>query len=261
MTATLMPGTFGWIELATPEVEAAGAFYRQLFGWELEEHALAGGERYLALRLEDALVGGLRPLAVPQGARGGARPPRRPRWTPHVVALDLEQAARRIPPLGGRVIEGPLEVAGLGQALLLEDPGAAPLALWRPRSSAAPPAGARGSLCWAELLSSNVDLAARFYAELLGWRPELPGDETEYVTFSLGDQQVAGLMPIDPLWAEVEPHWMVYLATPDCEAAAGQTRELGGSVLVPPTEISEVGRFAALADPQGGRFAVLELSA
>ncbi|MFT5124504.1 MAG: putative enzyme related to lactoylglutathione lyase [Kiritimatiellia bacterium] len=30
------PGIFGWNEFVTPETEAAGKFYKDVFGWEIE---------------------------------------------------------------------------------------------------------------------------------------------------------------------------------------------------------------------------------
>ena len=46
------------------------------------------------------------------------------------------------------------------------------------------------------------------------------------------------------------------MATPDVDATAARTRELGGQVWVEPMTIPTVGRFAVLADPQGAMFAV-----
>ena len=52
------PGTFCWIDLSTPDVEAAKAFYGGLFGWEIEDRpgphgtysmAFVGGERVAAI--------------------------------------------------------------------------------------------------------------------------------------------------------------------------------------------------------------------
>ena len=40
-------------------------------------------------------------------------------------------------------------------------------------------------------------------------------------------------------------------------ATARKAGELGGQVLVPPTDIPNVGRFSVLADPQGVMFSVI----
>jgi predicted enzyme related to lactoylglutathione lyase len=46
----------------------------------------------------------------------------------------------------------------------------------------------------------------------------------------------------------------------DPDATARKATELGGKVVVPPTDIPDVGRFATLADPQGAHFSVIKLS-
>jgi predicted enzyme related to lactoylglutathione lyase len=41
------------------------------------------------------------------------------------------------------------------------------------------------------------------------------------------------------------------------DATARKAEELGGKVLMPPTDIPNVGRFSVLADPQGVMFSVI----
>jgi uncharacterized protein len=50
----------------------------------------------------------------------------------------------------------------------------------------------------------------------------------------------------------------VYFAVDDADRAAARVGELGGSVMMGPTDI-EPGRFAVVADPAGAVFGVLEL--
>ena len=56
------------------------------------------------------------------------------------------------------------------------------------------------------------------------------------------------------------PYWMTYFAVDDCDATAAKSKGLGGSLIVPPTEIPNVGRFAVIRDPQGAVFSVITLS-
>jgi hypothetical protein len=60
-----------------------------------------------------------------------------------------------------------------------------------------------------------------------------------------------------PEWRGVPPHWMVYVAVDDIDAAARKVVELGGKVCVPPTTIP-VGRFAVVNDPQGATFSLFQ---
>ena len=46
-------------------------------------------------------------------------------------------------------------------------------------------------------------------------------------------------------------HWLPFVGVEDIAATVAQARELGGSVLVEPTDIPAMGAFAILQDPQG----------
>jgi hypothetical protein len=53
--------------------------------------------------------------------------------------------------------------------------------------------------------------------------------------------------------------WTVYFQTDDTDATAAKAQELGGTVMVPPTDIPP-GRFAAIVDPQGAVFNVIKMN-
>lgn len=61
----------------------------------------------------------------------------------------------------------------------------------------------------------------------------------------------------DMVPAEVPAHWLVYFGTEDTDATVAKASELGGTTLVPPTDIPP-GRFAVLMDPGGAAFAVIK---
>ena len=49
------------------------------------------------------------------------------------------------------------------------------------------------------------------------------------------------------MWKGAAPHWMVYFATAETDATVRKAEGAGGKVLVPPTDIPTVGRFARYA--------------
>jgi hypothetical protein len=51
--------------------------------------------------------------------------------------------------------------------------------------------------------------------------------------------------------------WMQYVKVDDCDAAAAKAKGLGAHIVVPPSDIPNVGRFSMFADPQGAMLAVL----
>ncbi|MFF6996680.1 VOC family protein [Streptomyces sp. NPDC008313] len=111
-----------------------------------------------------------------------------------------------------------------------------------------------GGPCWTELGTSDLESAKRFYADLFGWRPETdPRPEAGgYTVAHLGDAPVAAL---SPLYQETQPvAWNVSFAVTDADAAVEAVRAAGGTVLVAPMDVFDVGRFAVVSDPEGAVF-------
>lgn len=126
----------------------------------------------------------------------------------------------------------------------------------------------RGEFVWHELLTSDPEAALDFYCELVGWdheiwegKPTEEGEEQDLPVFTLDDEPVAGalLIPEDARQEGAVPHWLAYLASPNVDATTGRATKLGATLLVPPNDIPEIGRFAVLEDPQGATFAALTL--
>jgi hypothetical protein len=53
------------------------------------------------------------------------------------------------------------------------------------------------------------------------------------------------------------PTWGVYVTVDNVDASAKLAVDLGGKVMIPPTDIPDVGRFAFLQDPQGATFSII----
>lgn len=116
----------------------------------------------------------------------------------------------------------------------------------------------QGAFSWAELATTDVEGAKRFYTGLLGWTTELaPVEGMSYTLAKVGEERIAGIMPNLCEGGEIKPQWGVYFTVDDVDAKARKAEELGGKVLMPPTDIPNVGRFAALMDPQGVMFSVI----
>ena len=110
----------------------------------------------------------------------------------------------------------------------------------------------QGAFSWFELMTSDVDGAKNFYSSLFGWDTEdMPMGDMNYTVVKAGDESIGGLMPISPQAEGSPPNWGVYVTVDDVDATARKAEELGGKVLMPPTDIPTVGRFCVLQDPQG----------
>ena len=53
------------------------------------------------------------------------------------------------------------------------------------------------------------------------------------------------------------PFWGVYISVDDADVTVRKAQQHGGAVVVPPTDIPTVGRFAVLKDPQGAMITVM----
>jgi len=116
----------------------------------------------------------------------------------------------------------------------------------------------QGAFSWAELATTDVEGAKQFYTALLGWTTEqAPVEGMSYTLAKAGAERVAGIMSNQCSGGELRPQWGVYITVDDVDATARKAEELGGKVLMPPTDIPNVGRFAALMDPQGVMFSVI----
>jgi predicted enzyme related to lactoylglutathione lyase len=60
--------------------------------------------------------------------------------------------------------------------------------------------------------------------------------------------------------AGVPPNWLGYVDVANVDESAKRVQQLGGKVLVPGTDIPDIGRFAVIADPQGAVLALYSSS-
>lgn len=110
-----------------------------------------------------------------------------------------------------------------------------------------------GDLAWCELMTGDVDKARDFYAGVIGWKTEtVDVGMGPYTLLKAGERPVAGLMAC-PDSAPDAVGWLAYITVDDLDACTARVEAAGGAVLVPPTHVPTVGRFAVIQDPTGGR--------
>jgi predicted enzyme related to lactoylglutathione lyase len=114
-----------------------------------------------------------------------------------------------------------------------------------------------GRFVWHELMTTEPDLAARFYPKVTGWKLQPSAEDPSYRLWMSGKRPVGGLMTLPPEAKSMgeRPHWMPYIAVADVDDTVRQAQAQGGRVHLAPRD-SGWGRFAGLADPQGAAFSV-----
>ncbi len=119
----------------------------------------------------------------------------------------------------------------------------------------------RGRFVWHELMTTDTEAAADFYAKVVGWSTHRWSPDSDYTLFVTPTGPMAGLMvlPEEAKAMNVPPNWMSYIGTPDVDATAQLAAQLGGEILRAPDDVPGVGRFAVLADPHGAAFGVMAL--
>lgn len=99
-----------------------------------------------------------------------------------------------------------------------------------------------------EIGCRNSEKNAKFYRELFGWKTEAYGP-AQMVDTGAGSTGING--HINSLGHEPHNYVTIYAQVDDLEATLKRIDELGGTRIVPPTEVPGMGHFAWFADPEG----------
>jgi uncharacterized protein len=184
-------------------------------------------------------------------------------WLPYVATDDADATVASALAGGGTVLAGPYELRDAARVATVADPTGAALGLWqRRRFAGAQAVNEFGTVGWAELATREPDTARTFYGTVFGWEEQAAETATgvPYTEWYAGGRYVAGMFDMRPrVPASVPPHWTVSLLVGECAATAERAEELGGTVLLPPTELG-AGTYAQLADPLGAGFRIVELA-
>jgi predicted enzyme related to lactoylglutathione lyase len=118
-------------------------------------------------------------------------------------------------------------------------------------------ATAVGKFVWHEQVSPEPKQAQDFYTALFGWGTEVfqPG-EADYTMISAQGQTHGGFGTA--MEGAPPPHWLSHVAVEKLEDTIGRAKAAGGSVAAGPFDMSEVGRVAIIADPQGAYVSAYE---
>jgi uncharacterized protein len=247
------PGTPAWVDHAAKDLAASNSFYSSLFGWEADDQGEEMGHYTLMRKGGKTVAGNM-------GMMGEGQPSA---WTTYVSVEDADATADRAKAAGATVFVEPMDVSDIGRMAVLGDPTGAAIGIWQPKTfMGAELANETGTFGWNELNTRDLPAAKAFYSNVFGWTAnDLDMESMAYTEWKIGEKSVGGMMAMpDMVPAEVPAHWLVYFMTEDTDATVAKATELGGSVLVPPTDIPP-GRFAVLSDPDGAVFAVIKMAA
>jgi predicted enzyme related to lactoylglutathione lyase len=241
-------GKFVWYDLLTNDLAGVERFYGELFGWEF---ATDEDSVYTVITNGGKPIGG---IANTPKLR---QPVNSSQWVSWISVPDIDGAVLELQDMGGVVHAGPQDLLERGRVAVVSDPQEALFALVTASGGDpdddVPPIG---GWLWTELLTSDVDAALSFYAQMFDYeREEIDaGIPSEYLLLRRDGRPRAGVFenPFDG----VRPHWLPYVRVDDPSALARRVEALGGRLIVEPQESIRGGRVAVIADPTGAVLAI-----
>jgi predicted enzyme related to lactoylglutathione lyase len=237
-------GTPCWVDLGTPDLDAAQPFYSSFLGW-----TYAGGEPEYggyAMCLKDGRkAAGMGPQTDP------ADPPR---WTTYFATDDADATVARITQAGGTVLAPPMDVGPHGRMAICADPQGNPFGLWQAGATTGVEVyNEPGALVWNEAAVDDPAAARDFYGAVFGFSWDEVPDAGGYTTFSTADRPLGGLSSVVP---GPPKGWATCFSVADTDEAVRRVESGGGKVLMA-AEDTPFGRFAVVTDPWGASFSVM----
>ena len=244
-TGLSRPGHVVWHDLITDDVAAAKEFYGKLLGWSFEQH----GEYTLILN-KNKPIGGMVKLDQSGTERKSAG------WIPYFSMPDVDDTAEWVLSVGGKIIEGPGEMAGRGRYAMIADPLGTPLVILHSSSGDPVPAEAHiGDWFWDELWTTDVEAALSFYQSLDGYaaqRVSAEGNEPYWVLIDADENDSGGITKVP--FEKLASQWVPALKVAKLEELVQRVAQLGGEVIINPDHPLSDGGVALIKDPTGGIF-------
>ncbi|MDR3661255.1 MAG: VOC family protein [Mycobacterium sp.] len=254
-TRTATPlGAPVWIDLATSDLGGAQAFYRTVFGWDLEVAGPEYGGYVNALR-DGQYVGGLMASDPAWNAPSA--------WTVYLHTADIQATIDAAVAAGATNCVPAIEVPEKGWMAMLTDPTGASVGLWQPTGHQGfGVVDAAGAPVWFQLTTNDFAKATDFYTKVFGWQlqVEADSDEFRYSNAVFDGEPLIGVMDGSVIPGLEGSTWSCFLGSADVDKTIELVTANGGSV-VRGAEDTPYGRLAAVTDPAGAAFNLSSLKA
>jgi len=242
-------GKFVWFEHMSADLAGARKFYGELFGWRSEGMPM-GGQTYHMIQNGSDGIGGYR--AAPSGVPS--------HWVAYLSVPDVDAACQTAERAGGKVLMPPTDFPPVGRGAALTDPTGAAFSVWNSSQGdrADTATVAAGDWYWNELWTQDAKKALGFYEGVFGYSYDTMdmGPQGTYYMLKKDGIPRGGLMQAHD--SKVPSMWLPYVRVADCDGSTSRAQQLGAKVIVPPTDIPEVGRFAVLLDSTGAAVAIIK---
>jgi predicted enzyme related to lactoylglutathione lyase len=244
-------GTPCWADAMFNDLEGAKSFYGEVLGWTFAEASAEFGNYTEAYASGKAVAAVVPPMPGQDGLS---------QWCLYFASQDAAVTAARIRDHGGEVLMDPMQVADFGTMCLARDPGGVVFGVWQAGTHEGFQAtGEPGAYTWAEVFTREPAKSDAFFPAVFSYRQrDMQDGETDFRIYDLGEHTVLGRMKMgEEFPPEVQPYINVYFRVEDCDEAVARATKLGGVLRFGPMT-TPFGRFAAISDPQGANFSVID---
>ncbi|MEU6708960.1 VOC family protein [Streptomyces wuyuanensis] len=248
-------GTPIWADAMFSDLEGAKAFYGEVLGWTFGESSSEYGNYTQAYADGKAVAAVVPPMPGQEGQS---------RWRLYLASPDAAATAGKIRQNGGTVLMEPMQVGEFGTMCLAQDPSGVAFGVWQPGTHKGFEAtNVPGSFYWAEIFTREPGKSDAFFPAVFGYSVKAvsEGDE-DLIAFELRGQPVLGRMKMTDqggFSSGTPPYIQACWSVADCDVAVKAARNLGGEVVFGPRTMP-FGRLAAVIDPYGAPFAVIDTS-
>jgi len=246
-------GTPCWADAMFSDVEGAKSFYGDVLGWIFGESSSEYGNYTQAYVDGKAVAAVVPPMPGQEGQS---------QWCLYLASPDAAATASKIRENGGTVLMEPMQVGEFGTMCLASEPSGAVFGVWQGGTHEGFEAsGVPGAYAWAEVFTREPAKADGFFPAVFPYSAQqVEDDNVDFRVYNLGGNPVLGRMKMgDEFPPEVPSYVNVYFTVDNCDDAIAKATKLGGILRFGPMD-SPFGRFAALSDPQGASFSVIDMT-
>jgi predicted enzyme related to lactoylglutathione lyase len=246
-------GKFGWYELMTSDIDAAGKFYSDVVGWTTHHISSAEAGQYTTFNLGKVGMAGMLPLSGHIA------------WIGYIDVEDVDAHIEEIVKAGGKLWKPATDVPGMLRFAVMSDPQGAAFVVFTPNpampSPERPAPPTPGTIGWHELYTTDLEAGFAFYNKLFGWTKLSDmdmGPMGVYRIFDQGDHKEMGDGGMMTKAPEVPvSSWSFYFQVDSIHAAVERVKSGGGQVLNGPMQVPGGGWIIQGRDPQGAMFSLV----
>jgi hypothetical protein len=232
-------------EVVGTDTEQLNKFYGELFGWHVQ-HMPEMNYGMVDTHAGTGINGGL-----------GTSEDGSQFVTFYVEVDDTDATLAKIGKAGGKTIQPTMAVPGVVTFAQFADPAGNRIGLVK--SEPGQEGGVSGGTTnpevgWFEVIGPDADALATFYSGQFGWqtkRNEMPGIIYHEVDTQAGGRGCAGGIGSS---FDGQPHCLVYAGVDDITKTLERAEALGGTIVMPESQVTEQTIIGQFADPQGNVF-------